>query len=346
VFLVIDLGTEKIKAGNKIATISRGYSFGATEQVTNAKLHALVDSATISGIVNADIDASAGIVGTKLADVDGGKLTGLANISSAAGKIPAANLPIVDTYATKGANSDITSLSGLTTPLSVPQGGTGITSYGTAGQYLKSKGDGVAPEWGTVQSAVAGGFTNMQAFTTSGTWTKPANVNKVYVKVWGGGGGCYAPSNNTCGGGGGGGYSEGLIEVTGNVTVTIGAGGTGNAPGANGGTSSFAGASTIQATGGTKATYVSNGQVANGGAGGVGSNGSLNLTGTTGGTGYGGTFGGDGGNAPFMSGAGYGAVTSATATNAIANSGGGAGGGIGDTSLDGGSGLVLVYWNQ
>ena len=34
--------------------------------------------------------------------------------------------------ALKGANSDITSLTGLTTPLSVAQGGTGITSFGTS----------------------------------------------------------------------------------------------------------------------------------------------------------------------------------------------------------------------
>lgn len=38
-----------------MATITKGYTFGATEQVTNTKLHSLVDDATISGIVNADI---------------------------------------------------------------------------------------------------------------------------------------------------------------------------------------------------------------------------------------------------------------------------------------------------
>jgi hypothetical protein len=39
-----------------------------------------------------------------------------------------------------GANSDITSLSGLTTALSAGQGGTGITSSGAAGNYLRSNG--------------------------------------------------------------------------------------------------------------------------------------------------------------------------------------------------------------
>lgn len=48
------------------ATITRGYSFGSTEQVTNSKLHTLVDSATISGITNDNIDAAAAIVYSKL----------------------------------------------------------------------------------------------------------------------------------------------------------------------------------------------------------------------------------------------------------------------------------------
>ena len=49
-----------------MATITKGQTFGSTEQITNTKLHALVDSATISAIVNADIDSSANIADTKL----------------------------------------------------------------------------------------------------------------------------------------------------------------------------------------------------------------------------------------------------------------------------------------
>ena len=48
------------------ATITKGYTFGATELVTNTKLNNLVDLATISGILNVEIDASASIVGSKL----------------------------------------------------------------------------------------------------------------------------------------------------------------------------------------------------------------------------------------------------------------------------------------
>jgi len=77
-----------------LATLTKGYTFGATEQVTNAKLHSLVDSATVTAIVNADIDSAASIATSKLADIDGSKLTGLANIVAGAGKIPSANLTV------------------------------------------------------------------------------------------------------------------------------------------------------------------------------------------------------------------------------------------------------------
>lgn len=61
--------------------------------------YSLVDSSTVGSIVNADIDASAGIVDTKLATistagkVNGASLTGLASIPAGAGSIPIANLP-------------------------------------------------------------------------------------------------------------------------------------------------------------------------------------------------------------------------------------------------------------
>ena len=44
--------------------------------------------------------------------------------------------------ASKGANSDITSITGLTTPLSTSQGGTGLSVVGNSGLVLKSNGSG------------------------------------------------------------------------------------------------------------------------------------------------------------------------------------------------------------
>jgi hypothetical protein len=75
-----------------MASLSRGFSFGATEQVTNAKLHTLVDSGAVTDIVTADIQDSQ-ITDAKISAVSGSKFVTLANTPSGAGKFPIANLP-------------------------------------------------------------------------------------------------------------------------------------------------------------------------------------------------------------------------------------------------------------
>jgi hypothetical protein len=103
-------------------------------------------------------------------------------------------------------------------------------------------------------------YKNYQLFTTSGTWVKPASVSKVFAIVVGGGGGGGAGQSGTNGGDGGyGGRGANLITVTGNVTVTVGAGGAGSnasSNGATGGTSIF---STISATGGLGGIFANGG---------------------------------------------------------------------------------------
>lgn len=231
-------------------------------------------------------------------------------------------------------------------------------STGTAEGQIQWDTDGDLLQIGTGTSVKTIGIpNNIQAFTASGNWTKPAGVNWVWVKVWGGGGGgADGEANLSGGGGGGGGYAEGLIEVSGpagtNYVVTVGAAGGAES---NGGTSSFAGTSvTIQATGGTGSTN------ATGGAGGVGSNGTINLTGGTGGQGNGldGGSAGAGGGSP-MGGAGGGGGAGANVSNpGIAGTagtfpGGGGGGGSEDNSAgsggsgdgaSGAAGFVIIYY--
>ena len=78
--------------------ISSGYSFSATELVTSAKLNQAVNSATISGIVNAEIASNAAIGDTKLAQittaskVSGAAVTSLSSVPTGAGFIPNYNI--------------------------------------------------------------------------------------------------------------------------------------------------------------------------------------------------------------------------------------------------------------
>lgn len=248
--------------------------------------------------------------------------------------------------------------------------GTGVMAalgVGTDGQCLATQGAAANPHWITVLKSgdAAGGdltgtfpnptigaskvtyahqltsaFKNIQAFTGSGTWTQPAGVTTVYVKVWGGGaGGAYiSAAGNGANGGSGGGYSEGLIAVSGNVTVTIGdagTGGTGGSPGGTaGGTSSFAGDSTIQATGGA----------AGAGAAGVGSGGTINLTGGVGAAGAASFPGGNGGSAPAGGIGGSMKTTSGSGNVGQAPGGGGGGAYASGNGGAGSAGMVIVYY--
>jgi hypothetical protein len=118
-------------------------------------------------------------------------------------------------------------------------------------------------------------------WSSNGTWTKRAGVQKIHVMLVGaGGGGC-----GHCESGGAGGYSEKLIDVSGlsvgatiAVTVGSGGGGTGYHSGSgNGGTTSFG--SYLSATGGKGANTNSS---HTGGYSGVGSGGDINLYGGSG----------------------------------------------------------------
>jgi hypothetical protein len=151
----------------------------------------------------------------------------------------------------------------------------------------------------------ASGFQNaMLVFSNSAIWSKPPGVARVHAKLWGGGqGGLYLQESYQFGGVGGA-YCEGDVEVTGDVFVEVGLGGTnfygsGGAPG-DGGRSSFL---SLIASGGSSGATASGGK--------------LNLNGNP--------RNGSSGGASLMGGAGWGA---------------GANGG----RNRGANGLVIVYY--
>lgn len=93
--------------------------------------------------------------------------------------------------ANSGANSDITSLSGLTTPLSVGQGGTGGTTQAAARDGLGLKSAAVADILGTVSQT--GGV------PTGAIIEEVSNANGVYVKLASGSMICYGRGSGTTG---------------------------------------------------------------------------------------------------------------------------------------------------
>lgn len=191
-------------------------------------------------------------------------------------------------------------------------------------------------------------FTHVQAFTSNGAWTRPSGINKVWVKVWGGGGGGRrgdAGNSTGGGGGGGGGYSEGIVPVTGDVTVIVGAGGNTGTPATDGGNSSFAASGgTVQANGGAAGGF--GGQAYNGGPGGSASGGTINIGGQAGSSAQSGpiTASGGHGGGSSMGGHGGGALPNTAAQAAGYPGGGGGGGGGEQNGSAGASGLVIVYW--
>ena len=186
-----------------------------------------------------------------------------------------------------------------------------------------------------------------ELFTSSGTFTAPSGVTKVYLSMIAGGGG---GGSGTADSGGGGAAGQCVLNypytvIAGNnYTVTIGAGG---GIGTTGGASVF---DTLTLAGG-----ISNGTDVNGGLA-LSVNGATGVNGGAGGKntvpiGNGGngrvsgTIGGGGGGTPFGAG-GAGGADGAPGNSAAANTGAGGGGGgsSGQSGGSGGSGICIVMY--
>lgn len=114
-----------------------------------------------------DIFASKGAAGAGTGDLLAANNLSEVNPNTARSNLSAAK---------SGANSDITSLAGLTTALSKDQGGTGLTSPGTAGNVLTSDGtDWVSSKKITSGTPVSASGTSVD-FTGIPSWSKRITV--------------------------------------------------------------------------------------------------------------------------------------------------------------------------
>jgi hypothetical protein len=97
-----------LSTGLWAATVTRGKTFTATEQVTNTKLHQLVDNATVTGIVSADITDGT-IVAADIANatITAAKITGGVILPAGAaffmisGSCPTGTTDVTATYSNK-----------------------------------------------------------------------------------------------------------------------------------------------------------------------------------------------------------------------------------------------------
>jgi len=288
--------------------------------------------------INIQLSGIGGTANNITATLDPAPISGLANGMLFVLPVSVANTGAVTLAINGGAAANVVDLLGSAlTAGRFPAGSRQLLTY-SDGAFI-AIGD----------SRIVTNILDYQAFTTSGTWTKPVGTPGnawVFVEGWGGGGGGRTNSGTNGGGGGGGAYRSRMFrasQIPSSAPVIVGAGGAVNSDGTN---SSFG--SLIVFTAGKTGSDSTTGAVV-GGVGGEGGNGGGYTAGASGGASAS-SNGGRGGDNGGGGGGGYATVT-AGAGNASANGGdsyygGGGGGGLatvagsGTASANGGASIA------
>lgn len=260
--------------------------------------------ARLSQGINIQLSGIGGTANNITATLDPAPSTGLANGMLFVLPVSVANTGAVTLAINGGAAANVVDLLGSAlTSGRFPAGSRQLLTY-SDGAFI-AIGD----------SRIVTNILDYQAFTTSGTWTKPVGTPGnawVFVEGWGGGGGGRTNSGTNGGGGGGGGYRSQMwraSQLPSSASVIVGAGG---GVGSNGTNSSFG--SLMQFNAGNTGSDAGSGTV--GGSGGAGNGG--------GGGGGGGFANATGGASAFNNGGG-------------SDAGGGGGGGYSTVSAGTGS---------
>jgi hypothetical protein len=136
---------------------------GQTTATGNLKMGSNRITGLADGIATTDAATVNQIPDTTIFLLKASNLSDVANATTARGNLTAAK---------SGANSDITSLTGLTTALSAAQGGTGLTAPGTSGNVLTSNGSAwvsSTPSSGKVLQVVSVNDTTQYVFNSGST---------------------------------------------------------------------------------------------------------------------------------------------------------------------------------
>jgi hypothetical protein len=151
----------------------------AGDSVTVGGNLSVTGTTTLTGAITATGGVS-GAITSSAATITGGTITGITDLAVAdggTGASTAANARTNLSAASSGANSDITSITGLTTALTVLQGGTGVTtSTGTGNNVLSTSPTLVTPALGTPSALVGTNITGTASGLTAGNVTTNANL--------------------------------------------------------------------------------------------------------------------------------------------------------------------------